>query len=244
MYGHAGEPNISATSAPFAFTSQQPLHDTPPKEKSTYEQDWHPKSSSSGKLPPPYSRNCSFDHDDSSFPSDEKDDVAYGFDPALRNGKQYQSREDRRTLVFKGLSDRTTHKDIVDVISGGALLDIFLRPRERMASVSFVEGAAAQDFFTYTRRNDIYIRGKRVLCSKSMVESVLNVHRLRWLGMIANSFSQIMLLTKLPWELQGTLRCTRSVHPSLLRASVRTWTTSTIWSSLTLGSRMETLTSH
>ncbi len=92
--------------------------------------------------------------------------MGYGFTPAPRNGKQYQLREDRRTLVFKGLLDRTTHKDIVDVVSGGALLDIFLRPRERMASVSFVEGVAAQDFLTYAKRNDIYIHGKRVGCTQ------------------------------------------------------------------------------
>jgi prepilin-type processing-associated H-X9-DG protein len=66
-------------------------------------------------------------------------------------------------VVFKGLVDRTTHKDIVDAVRGGALLDVFLRPRERTANVSFVDGAAAQSFLTYARRNDIYIHEKRVI---------------------------------------------------------------------------------
>jgi hypothetical protein len=162
-YGHTGETSHGQASAAFPFSSQPPLVPTLSKDKSTYGQEWQQDSGHPGKLrPPPYSRNCSYEHDDASFPSDEKEDMTYGFTPAPRTEKQYQSKEERRTLVFKGLLDRTTHKDIIDVLSGGALLDIFLRSRERMASVSFVEGAAAQDFLYYAKRNDIYIHGKRV----------------------------------------------------------------------------------
>ncbi|KAF2500351.1 hypothetical protein BU16DRAFT_244690 [Lophium mytilinum] len=68
-------------------------------------------------------------------------------------------RNDQRTVLVTNLSDRTTHKDLVDVVRGGRLLDIFLR-NDRCATVSFVEGA--QDFLAYTKKNDIYIHDKRV----------------------------------------------------------------------------------
>ena len=42
------------------------------------------------------------------------------------------------------------------------MLDIFLRSHERSASISFVEGSAAQEFMDHVKRNDIYVHGKRV----------------------------------------------------------------------------------
>jgi hypothetical protein len=42
------------------------------------------------------------------------------------------------------------------------LLDIYLRSAERTASVSFVDGSAAQEFLNHAKRRDIYIHGKRV----------------------------------------------------------------------------------
>ncbi|KAF2803723.1 uncharacterized protein BDZ99DRAFT_467845 [Mytilinidion resinicola] len=68
-------------------------------------------------------------------------------------------RNDQRTVLLTNLSDRTTHKDLVDIVRGGRLLDIFLR-NDRSATISFVEGA--QDFLAYTKRNDIYIHDKRI----------------------------------------------------------------------------------
>ena len=102
----------------------------------------------------------SFGQDDTSFPSDpDRDDQCL---PGPKNGKQQYARAEQRTLVLKNLSDRITHKDIVDVVRGGAVLDIYLRTNERTASVSFVEGATAQNFMNHAKRNDIYIHGKRV----------------------------------------------------------------------------------
>ena len=76
--------------------------------------------------------------------------------------KPHYARSEQRTITIKNLSDRATHQDIVDIIRGGPLLDVFLRPHDKMASVSFVEGAAAADFLHHVRRNDIYVHGKRV----------------------------------------------------------------------------------
>lgn len=99
-------------------------------------------------------------HDDTSFPSDvDKEDQ---YLPVPSSEKQFYARNEQRTLLIKNLSDRVAHKDIVDVVRGGALLDVYLRSNDRSASVSFLEGAAAQAFLAYAKRNDIYIHGKRV----------------------------------------------------------------------------------
>lgn len=113
------------------------------------------------------SHHYSFGQDDSSFPSDlEKDDQN---SLMARMEKQQYARAGQRTIVAKNLSDRATHKDIVDIIRGGAVLDIFLRTNDRSVSVSFVEESAAQNFMSYAKRNDIYIHGKRVSQSFNML---------------------------------------------------------------------------
>jgi len=108
-------------------------------------------------------------HDDTSLPSDvDKEDQ---YLPIPSSEKQFYARNEQRTLLIKNLSDRVTHKDLVDVVRGGALLDVYLRSNDRSASVSFVEGAAAQMFLAYAKRNDIYIHGKRVSSTLSRLPS-------------------------------------------------------------------------
>ncbi|KAL9106163.1 MAG: hypothetical protein Q9227_008755 [Pyrenula ochraceoflavens] len=68
---------------------------------------------------------------------------------------------DGRGVFIKGLSEQTTLKDIAKAIRGGAVLNMYLRSRDRSAHVVFVEPHAADAFYTYSRRNDIYILGKR-----------------------------------------------------------------------------------
>ncbi|PGH16652.1 hypothetical protein AJ80_05154 [Polytolypa hystricis UAMH7299] len=109
------------------------------------------------------SRQYSFDNDDSSFLGEEKYD---GNQPPTnaqsRPERQHTNCTENRTLVFRGIPDRTTHRDIVSVIRGGALIDVFLRSRERMASISFAEGKAAQEFLAYAKRNNIYVLDKLI----------------------------------------------------------------------------------
>ncbi|KAL9100653.1 MAG: hypothetical protein Q9163_004001 [Psora crenata] len=105
-------------------------------------------------------RHQSSAHDDGSFTLDsEKDD---GISAQPRSGKRFYARAERRTIIAKNLSKRTTHRDLVDFLRGGLILDIYLRSAERSASISFVEGSAAQDFMNYVKRNDVYMHGKRV----------------------------------------------------------------------------------
>ena len=74
-------------------------------------------------------------------------------------GNQAFPRHAKRTLYFAGLPAGTAHKDLVKVLRGGRILDIYLR-KDRSATVSFIEGA--QEFFKYAKRHDVYIHQKRV----------------------------------------------------------------------------------
>ncbi|KAL8934478.1 MAG: hypothetical protein Q9216_005893 [Gyalolechia sp. 2 TL-2023] len=69
---------------------------------------------------------------------------------------------DQRTVIFKNLADRTTHRDIVNVVRGGMLVDVYIRSPDKSANVSFVHGSAAQEFMAYVKRNDVCIHGRRI----------------------------------------------------------------------------------
>jgi hypothetical protein len=68
----------------------------------------------------------------------------------------------KRTILLANLPEGITHAEIVEVVRGGMLLDIYVRTHDRIASVSFLEETAAHDFFRHVKRHDLYIRGKRV----------------------------------------------------------------------------------
>ncbi|KAI9792256.1 MAG: hypothetical protein M1835_007974 [Candelina submexicana] len=106
-------------------------------------------------------RQQSFSPDDAFSPLDGSEHYLNGV-TISRPEKQQIPRNDQRTVLMTNLSDRAIHKDVIKVIRGGALLDIFLRTNDRSASISFVDGVAAQEFINYVKRNDIYIHGKRV----------------------------------------------------------------------------------
>lgn len=68
----------------------------------------------------------------------------------------------KRTVLIANLPEGTTHAEIVEIVKGGMLLDIYLRTHDRAASVSFLHESAAQEFFRHVKRHDLYIKGKRV----------------------------------------------------------------------------------
>jgi hypothetical protein len=67
-----------------------------------------------------------------------------------------------RTVLLSNLPEGTTHADITDAVRGGLLLDIFLRPHDRAVALSFLHAADARAFFDHVRKNDLYIKNKRV----------------------------------------------------------------------------------
>lgn len=68
----------------------------------------------------------------------------------------------QRTVALHNLPNWVTHQQITEGIRGGALLHIFLRGREHIVNVSFVEEEAAQEFLTYAKCHGVCIAGKRV----------------------------------------------------------------------------------
>jgi hypothetical protein len=83
-------------------------------------------------------------------------------DSQSRFQRQQYDKFAKRTILLANLPEGVTHSDIVAIVRGGMLLDIYLRTHDRTASVSFLEEAAAQEFFRHVKRHDLYIRGKRV----------------------------------------------------------------------------------
>ncbi|KAL8832170.1 MAG: hypothetical protein Q9170_004987 [Blastenia crenularia] len=100
-------------------------------------------------------------HDDMYFSDDfSKDESIFTANP--KSGQPPFSKLDQRTILFKNLSDKVTHQDIVNVVRGGLLLDLYIRSQDKTANVSFVHGTAAQGFMAYVKRNDVYIHGRRL----------------------------------------------------------------------------------
>ncbi|KAI9699495.1 MAG: hypothetical protein M1820_007126 [Bogoriella megaspora] len=109
----------------------------------------------------PYNSTYSLCHGASSFGSqdltaegsDDKGTRGYG-----QNLLPHQPNEPR-TLRFSNLSDRTTHKDLLNIVRGGKIVELYIRD-DRTACVSFVDGA--KEFFAYAKRNDFYVNQKRL----------------------------------------------------------------------------------
>ncbi|KAI8634963.1 hypothetical protein F5Y19DRAFT_411034 [Xylariaceae sp. FL1651] len=68
----------------------------------------------------------------------------------------------KRTIALCNLPSFTTLGDVTGVVRGGQLLDTFLRSAERIAHVSFVREEDAMRFYEHARKNDLYIKNKRV----------------------------------------------------------------------------------
>ena len=74
-------------------------------------------------------------------------------------------RHDKRTLHVTGLPAGSTYKDLVDAVRGGRVLDI-VKFKDHSAKVTMLEGAA--EFLAYVKRNDLYIKNKRVSFSSAV----------------------------------------------------------------------------
>ena len=67
-----------------------------------------------------------------------------------------------RSLRLDNLPIGTTVADITASIRGGQVLNIYLRYREKAATVSFVHEHQAKAFYEHVRKHDLYIRSKRI----------------------------------------------------------------------------------
>ncbi|KAF7957969.1 hypothetical protein EAE96_003536 [Botrytis aclada] len=97
-------------------------------------------------------------HDD----NDDAFNLEVGDDSETMSQRPSYEKFARRTVQLYNLPDGTTHADVCDFIRGGMLLDMYLRTHDHTAIVSFVDQAQANDFFRHVKRNDLYIRSKRI----------------------------------------------------------------------------------
>lgn len=81
-----------------------------------------------------------------------------------------------RTVLLSNLAEGTTHADITDAVRGGLLLDIFLRPRDRCVALSFLHAVDARAFLDHVRKNDLYIKNKRVRTLQPQVGTALDLY--------------------------------------------------------------------
>lgn len=141
LYNHAHLPvsvSAGASKDSRAFSGQESLR--VPKQEMTWQQKnnfWRPLSPFSIDEPCDYTAGTENDQaQETSFP-----------------------RHGQRTLLITGLSDRITCKDLTDVIRGGRIVYITIRP-DRTATVFMLEGAT--EFIAHVKRHDLYVKDKRV----------------------------------------------------------------------------------
>ncbi|KAM0247300.1 hypothetical protein ACHAP5_004161 [Fusarium lateritium] len=84
-----------------------------------------------------------------------------------KNNRQSESnrwleRSAQRSVQLLNLTPGVTYEDVSAVVRGGPLLEIFLRPKENSATVSFVQEADAVAFLEHSRTYGLYIKGRKI----------------------------------------------------------------------------------
>ena len=90
---------------------------------------------------------------------------------------------EKRNLFFAGLPANATHKDLTNIIRGGRLLNIYLRP-DKAATVAFVDGAA--EFLAYSQQQNLFVHNKKASDSCSLPSHLLTLSRFKSVGPIKN----------------------------------------------------------
>ncbi|KAF2725093.1 hypothetical protein K431DRAFT_216614 [Polychaeton citri CBS 116435] len=80
-----------------------------------------------------------------------------------------------RTIYFCGLPDLTSYSELLSVVKGGKLVSLNM-PSERSATVSFLDPEAASKYLAWAKRNDVYIRNKRVEVRWAERQFTINSH--------------------------------------------------------------------
>ncbi|KAH6969813.1 hypothetical protein HG530_014142 [Fusarium avenaceum] len=68
----------------------------------------------------------------------------------------------QRSVQLLNLTPGVTYGDVSAVVRGGPLLEIFLRPKENSATVSFVQEADAVAFLEHSRMYGLYIKDRKI----------------------------------------------------------------------------------
>ncbi|PLB48042.1 hypothetical protein P170DRAFT_510737 [Aspergillus steynii IBT 23096] len=132
------------------------------REVSSPSVDYHHERSNNHGLSTNYDDDDDDDDDEDGLMDPQDSDGKDDCEESSRTTGSFAGTADRRTVLIRNLPDRVTHKDLVENMRGGALLHIYLRAREHLASVSFVEEADAQGFLQHAKNYGFYVAGRRV----------------------------------------------------------------------------------
>lgn len=98
-------------------------------------------------------------------PGDESDGTTKqdAQEPRRGGGNEYNDQiGGNRTLFFTRLPEKTTYASFLEVVRGGAVVDAWMKPSDRCASISFLHPQSAEAFYKYAKKNDLYVDGRRV----------------------------------------------------------------------------------
>jgi hypothetical protein len=79
-----------------------------------------------------------------------------------KKSKAVEHSSDQRTLLMRGLPEKATLLDVVKVVRGGQLLNIYTRYHKQLAHISSVDASAAAAFLVCSKGTAISVLGKRV----------------------------------------------------------------------------------
>ncbi|DAA78567.1 TPA_exp: Uncharacterized protein A8136_4543 [Trichophyton benhamiae CBS 112371] len=153
------------------------------------------------------STNHYYHNDEDSLSSDDRSEIPiHGETPGVSHDspKQSVNGSENRTVAIKNVPDRATHRDITAAVRGGALVDVFLRSRDHMASVSFADTKAAQDFYNYAKRCNLCILDRPVDVSWAERQYSLSSYLA---SQMTNGASRNLII--------------RGVHPNVTEAMIR-----------------------
>ncbi|KAL1908884.1 hypothetical protein Sste5344_005241 [Sporothrix stenoceras] len=109
-----------------------------------------------------------------------------------------------RTLQLVSLPESATLADVAAAVRGGLLLELFIRPHDRSAFVSFAREPDAKAYFEHVKRHDLYIKNKRINVVWSQRQHTMLPH----IGQRVNTGATRNLVI-------------RQCHPKLTEASIR-----------------------
>jgi hypothetical protein len=114
--------------------------------------------------PPSLSQDLQQGQPEEDAASEEVED-SYEQEQEQEQQEVYHDDHEDRSIIVRGLPQTASLADVVKIVRGGVVLNMYLRPRDRTAHIAFVDPIAAEKFIIHSKRSDIYVKGKRVWVS-------------------------------------------------------------------------------
>lgn len=151
---HAGASHLTYTSA--TLSSPPPLSSTPSFRTQPSQYTNHSSQFS-------HTNGNGHAHYEEMGDGEESDGTTKDIQGRRRGGNEYNDQTGgNRTLFFTRLPEKATYASFLEVVRGGAVVDVWMKPSDRCASISFLNPQSAEAFYRYAKKNDLYVDGRRV----------------------------------------------------------------------------------